>query len=151
MLRAIRIPERTLSETEYAHIDASDLWMAGSGYGEAGRQAYRQLAMLALLDPKRQVTATSTYLCMKLEGRYTDDHLRKVLRRMSDDDLVPVVEKNGNRVLRHVPVLSPEELTELERRLRVAGKRRSNVREARRKQNEYHDYVRAALADVLTG
>jgi hypothetical protein len=47
MLRAIRIPDRAISETEYAHIEGSDLWLHGGGYGEAGRQAYQQLAMLA--------------------------------------------------------------------------------------------------------
>lgn len=150
MLRAIRLPERAISDTEYAHIDASELWLHGGGYGEAGRQTYQQLAMLALLDPERNVRATSTYLCAKLSGRYTADHLRTILRRFHEDGLAPIIEKKAaDHIVRNVPVLCPERVRTLEQRLGVAGKRASNIRAARNSSRAYHDYVNALVGDVM--
>jgi hypothetical protein len=147
MLRGIRFPERTIAETEYAHIDESDLWQPGSGYGQAGRLAYRQLALLASLTPDRIVPATSNYLALRLNGDYTHDHLKRILRRFDQEGLVPVIDREGHTIRRHVPVLGVDELRALERRLGVRGKRASNVRAARRATGHYQDHLYEMLSD----
>jgi hypothetical protein len=142
MLRAIRFPGRSIAETEYADADDSDLWQPGSGYGQAGRRAYRELALLARLTPDRTVTATSTYLALRLDGDFTHDHLGKLLRRLAQGGLIERVEDDPQGLPRwHVPVLPRDELRKLEAALRVRGKRAANIRAARRVRTRYADLM----------
>jgi hypothetical protein len=148
MLRAIRFPNRTIAETEYAHIDRSDLWMPTGGYGEAGHFAYRQLALLACLTKDRIVDANAPYLVLLSEGRYPNDSMRKILKRFHDDGLAPIIDRSCGRTRREVPVLTPDQLCELEQRLGVKSKRQSNIREARRQRDRYGDHAYAILTDA---
>lgn len=91
--------------------------------------------------------ATSNYLALRLNGDYTHDHLKRVLRRFDDDGLVPVLDREGHTIKRHVPVLEVDELRALERRLGVKGKRTSNIRAARRVSGHYSDHLYEMLSD----
>jgi hypothetical protein len=147
MLRAVRFPSTAIGDTPYKHIDDSDLWQHGSGYGEAGQFAWRTLALLAELTTDRVVEASATYICQRSGGKYSDDHLRRVLKLMSEDGLVPVIGRSGRTTQRHVPILSLDELRDLERRKGVFGKRASNMRAARACGERYGDAAYAMLTD----
>jgi hypothetical protein len=146
MLRSVRYPAQTIAETDYAHIDASDLW-THRGYGQVGRLAYQQLALLASLTTDRIVEATATYLALRLDAQFTHDTIRRLLRRFDEDGLAPVVATVDSIPHRLIPVLTPQEVTALEGRLGVKGRRNSNLRAMLRERTRYGDELYSMLSD----
>jgi hypothetical protein len=147
MLKAVRYPEQSVMDTDYAHIAASDLWLYGSGYGQVGRQVYEQLALLATLTTDRIVEATASYMTLRLNGTFSLVAVKRVLRKLHDDGLAVVVSHSERRARRLLPVLTPEALTALETRLGVQGKRAANVREAQREPSRYGELLYEMLTD----
>lgn len=147
MLKAVRYPERSIMDTDYAHVAASDLWMHGSGHGQLSRQVYEQLALLSSFASDRTVEATASYVTLRLNGTYSLRAVKRALKRLHDDGLAVVVGTNGRRPKRLIPVLTPEALFSLEARLGVEGKRAANLREAQSDGPRYNDFLYAILSD----
>jgi hypothetical protein len=140
VLRAIRFPDRAIDETDYAAIDNSDLWAYGSGLGPCHHAVWRQLALIAMLEPDKVARCFDAYIFWKLNGEFTERWVRKTLRDLEDVGLAIVVDAEQPKA-RHIPALDPEQVVELERRLGVHGKREANLREARMKRSGYLDWI----------
>jgi hypothetical protein len=145
-LRAIRFPAIELDESEYAAIDQSNLFLHGGGLGRVGHDVWRRLAQLALRDDDRKVTATGSYLFHKLDGIYTERHVRAALRSLEKVELAALLHEEPQSRTWHIPALEHEKIAELEKRLGVHGKREANLREARNKKSDYEDWIHAELS-----
>jgi hypothetical protein len=147
MLKAVRNPEQAVADTDYRAVAESDLWMHQRGYGQVGRLAYEQLALLATLTTDQIVPATSTYVAMRLGGQFNHEVVRRVLKRLSEDGVAPVVETVDQVPHRHVPVLTVDDVRALEQRLGVRGRRASNLRAISRERSRYGDELYEMLSD----
>lgn len=149
MLLSILNPHRALVGTPYESLDRSAIWLHGGGLSRAGHDTFQLVALLAVAQGAEEVFASGDYVCMKLQGTYTPQHIRKVLKRLHDAEIVTLLDKNTG--LRRVHALSDEQVAALEHGLGVDGIRERNVAEARKHSDAYHDFladVRASLSDL---
>ena len=144
MLRGIKNPERTLLGTLYAPLDQSSIWLHGGGLGNAGHTAFRLVALLALASGTEDVQASGDYLCMKSNGAYSASHLRRVLKRLHEHQVVTLLERRTG--LRRIHAHDEAWIADKERELNVAGVRERNIADARRHSDEYHDWLARALS-----
>jgi hypothetical protein len=150
MLRASRNPVGSLHGTPYEPIIVSDIWTnSGGGFGTNGERVYALIAGLAVVSGTDKIRVSSRFLTMKLEGRITSSQIRRILKKMGECGLVPLLYRPT--ALRHVPALTLEEIVSLEKRLGVYGAHDANIREARRESDDYLSWlaeVQSPLDDV---
>lgn len=149
MLKAIRHTQLAVAETDYANVLDSSIFQTGSGLGESGRAAYELLALLATLNPERNVAASAGYLVYKSGGLFTREAFQKALKALNEWGLAPIVgvEKKLHTAIRHVPVQTDQMIRALEIKLGVAGKRKRNMSDAARSAERYQDW----LYQVMSG
>ncbi len=139
MLRAIRSPDRALWGTPHEPVVRSNLWVQGGGLGAAGRDVYCLVAAQAIVRGTEEVQASSRYVTMKLDGLYSDRHVRRMLSALDTHGLITLRRKRTG--LRRVETVSSEDLVKLEEHLGVAGRRSQNVKEARLGSDAHADWL----------
>lgn len=144
MLRAIRNPDRSLLTTPYEPLERSNLWLNGGGLGNAGQLAFRLIAQLAVALDTTDVQASGNYICMKSNGAYSPQHLRKALGKLHDEGIVTLLDRRTG--LRRVHARDETWIAAKEQELGVHGKRERNVAEARKHSDEYRDWLARELA-----
>jgi hypothetical protein len=143
MLAAIKNPSRSLYGTRWQSLDQSNLWMSGAKLGHCGHITFQIAALNAQASGEDEIPLTSHFLSMKSRGAYHPSTFGKVLTKFHKHGIITKA-RRGRRL---VHARDAEWVAAKEAELGVAGKRESNIADARKRSDEYqnqlHEYLSA--------
>jgi hypothetical protein len=133
ILRGAREPEAVIASSPFSPVYSSTLWVPRSQahLGPIAREVYRQLALLAAPRPSHPVHASSRYLSARTGFHYDAGHIRRLLKRMQQLELVSLIDRKHGiyRVHRRSAGWVERLETKLGTRRKVDGNRHAIARE----------------------